>query len=128
MAEYNDGERIKKMFLTDTVNEQGVYAVRMYKSGYELEVVVDDQICCKHSNPYFAHPKKYELWVPLVEKAWAKTRGNFSRTIGGLGNQAMSDLTGAPSKCYRVPNFDDIFDRIKRAVDKNFMITTVPSS
>jgi hypothetical protein len=33
LAEYKNGQRIKDMFDTDEVNEQGVYAVTLTKNG-----------------------------------------------------------------------------------------------
>ena len=51
MAEKSNGERIKKMFKTHEINPYGLYALTMYKSGVELEVVLDDYIVCKWSIP-----------------------------------------------------------------------------
>ena len=35
-------ERIKNLFITKTVNEAGIYAVRLYINGEERVIVVDD--------------------------------------------------------------------------------------
>jgi len=35
--------------------------------------------------------------VILLEKAWAKSHGNYDRIIGGTSSNTMRDLTGAPA-------------------------------
>lgn len=77
MSEKSNGQRIKKMFITDKINPYGLYALKMYKSGVELVVVVDDYICCRWSKPCFTRAKGNELWVGLAEKAWAKIHGSY---------------------------------------------------
>ena len=43
------------------------------------------------------------MWVQLLEKAWAKICGSYARIIGGLTEEALRVLTGAPVK-----NFDHL--------------------
>jgi len=38
--------RITKLFLTDRLNEYGLYAVLVYKNGEAKEVVIDDYFPC----------------------------------------------------------------------------------
>ena len=77
------GERIKKIFQTDQVNEQGVYAVNLTKNGVPITVVLDDHIVCKEAFPVFSQAAGNELWVLLLEKAWAKIHGSFDRIVAG---------------------------------------------
>ena len=44
---------------------------------------------------------KEELWVILLEKAYAKAFGSFDQISGGSPVEAIRDLTGAPGKVYR---------------------------
>lgn len=45
--------------------------------------------------PIFNHSSQAELWVILLEKAWAKTFGGYFNIQGGLMTEALRDLTGA---------------------------------
>ena len=41
-----------------------------------------------------------EVWVPLIEKAYAKHYGNYAHIIGGYTNEAVEDLTGGVSTTF----------------------------
>ena len=45
----------------------------------------------------FSQCRDRQLWVPLLEKALAKVRGGYMKTIGGSVSVALSMLTGAPT-------------------------------
>lgn len=64
--------------------------------GEWIPVVVDDWIPCElPGKPAFATSKKgYELWVSLLEKAYAKLHGSYEALEGGLVQDALVDLTG----------------------------------
>ena len=70
-----------------------------YKNGEKQLVVVDDFIPCVSdgSKPCFSENHGNELWVILLEKAWAKLQGSYEATNGGHAHLALHDLTGAPS-------------------------------
>ena len=38
-----------------------------------------------------------DLWVFILEKAWAKIHGCYERIINGYVHRALRDLTGAPT-------------------------------
>ena len=40
----------------------------------------------------------------ILEKAWAKIHKNFERIEGGIPNETLTDLTGAPSHYYHINN------------------------
>jgi len=62
--------------------------------------VLDDYVAIdKHDNQLmFSSTETNELYVILLEKAWAKACGNYANTIGGLEYEALKALTGAPCK------------------------------
>ena len=54
----------------------------------------------------FSKTDQNELWVILLEKAYAKAYGSYWEIIGGDPVHALRDLTGAPYD--RIENFDDL--------------------
>ena len=91
------------MFDTKTqhVNKSGIYLVRFYVNGQETPVVIDDYLPVSSSGrPVFASSREGELWVSLLEKAWAKLHGTYARTAGGLPCFAANHLLGVPSESF----------------------------
>ena len=75
------------------------------KNGEEVIVTVDDYFPCYYSpddktpkEPVFARHNGNELWVMLLEKAYAKLHGNYWQLDTGFIAHSLSDLTGAPVK------------------------------
>ena len=53
-----------------------------------------------------------EIWVLLLEKAWAKVFGSYARIEGGFSAVALRGLTGTPAKGYihdEMSNKDDFW-------------------
>ena len=69
-----------------------------------------------------------ELWVMLLEKAYAKYYGSFADIIGGFGEDAFRDLTGYPSYRYRNKDTDDAWEKINEANQKNYAMTAATIS
>ena len=93
-------ERIKAIFLTKEVNEAGCYAMQFYINGEPEVVVVDEYFpFCVHKGQWaFSHTTQdREIWVLLLEKAWAKIFGSYQRIEGGSTGEALPALTGAPA-------------------------------
>ena len=94
--------RIKNMFHTKTVTESGAYAVKLFVNGEPMDIVVDDHF------PFDTRPEKdcwffsrdtseNEIWVQILEKAYAKVFGSYEVIEGGKAYQAFANLTGFPS-------------------------------
>lgn len=90
-------ERIERLFSLDQMNDQGIFSVKMYKNGLHQEIVIDNYIPCRHGAPCFSSAHGNELWVIILEKAWAKIHGSYERIEAGFAEDVMRDLTGAPS-------------------------------
>jgi len=106
---------IKRLFLTQEYNEQGLYKLKICKNGEWITVTVDDYIpCYNNGGPMFCRATGDELWVLLLEKAYAKLHGNYVQLRAGFVSHGMADLTGCPTRDYQFPkergNIEDIQD------------------
>lgn len=111
MAERHD--LIAKLFV-DTAPSPvtGCYALRLFLDGRWQTVTIDDKL------PVTSKPRREELafsaklaysrcgsvatgkqqmWVSLLEKAYAKAHGSYQSISGGEIAEALHDLTGAPT-------------------------------
>ncbi|CAJ1433777.1 unnamed protein product [Effrenium voratum] len=78
-----------------TINPEGIYAVRFWQDGEWRVVVVDDQLPCRKPNRlFFAAARNGDFWVSLVEKAYAKLCGSYYAIKSGSQPDAFLALTG----------------------------------
>ncbi|MES1907875.1 MAG: hypothetical protein MHM6MM_000909 [Cercozoa sp. M6MM] len=85
----------------ETKRKHGVYSVILYKDNEPHCIVVDDRFPTdKWKRPCFGRSTQLgEIWVSLLEKAWAKLYGSYAAIEGGWVDQALADLTGGiPSR------------------------------
>lgn len=91
---------VERLFVTKEVNEKGVYRVKLCKNGEWVSVTIDDYFpCFPLGEPLFSRAQGNELWVLLLEKAYAKVHDNFFSLRGGFANEALMDFTGCPTTC-----------------------------
>lgn len=60
--------------------KQGLYVLKFFKEFAWRFVIIDDRLPCGRNNgePVFGKCKDlHELWVPLIEKAYAKIHGCY---------------------------------------------------
>jgi hypothetical protein len=79
----------------------GVHRVRLCKNGQWQTVVLDNFFpCIKNGDilggPIFSRSHGHELWVLVLEKAYAKLHGSYNQLRMGHCFEALMDLTGAP--------------------------------
>ena len=85
----------------------------MCKNGEWQEVIIDDHFpCYPNGGPMFSRGNRHELWVLLLEKAYAKLHGGYKNIVGGLPHEAMMDLTGCPTTTYSFSD-DNVQQMIK---------------
>ena len=88
----------------------GICAVKLFVDGKWKIVYVDDLLPCKQSSraqsftPVYSKGKN-ELWVMIIEKAWAKVFGSYEKIEYGTRDEGMQALTGA--YCDMVMHFID---------------------
>jgi len=65
--------------------------------GLDRMVVMDDYLPTVDGRVHFARPVGKELWVCMIEKAYAKVNSSYCNIIGGWPAAVLKNLTGAPS-------------------------------
>ena len=106
LAEYP--VRVERLFRNSHSgpNEFGIYGVNICKNGQWTDIVIDDWIPVRDGEPVFSRAQGSELWVLLLEKAWAKLHGSYHSIENGLAITALRDLTGAPCFLYKIAKED----------------------
>lgn len=98
---------IDKIFITKQTSLTGAYAMRIYKNCQWETVIVDDFFpmladsfkTTESAGVAFAHSKDFEeLWVPLLEKAFAKYYGGYAALEQGYVHHALKELTSYDSE------------------------------
>lgn len=114
-------DRVKKIFVTQGPNDEGVYAVKISHNGEFKEVTVSDSFPCYQGAPAFSKSEGDELWVMILEKAYAKMHGSYERIEGGFAENCLRDLTGAP--CDVLSHEDeDIFSKVMEAEENMWIM------
>jgi calpain-15 len=90
MAE--DPFQIFELFHTKEINAAGCYLVYLYVNGVRRSVILDDFLPCRYGKPIFAHSNVSDVWVCLIEKAWAKLHGSYEKIDKGSACVAASML------------------------------------
>ena len=130
---------VRRLFITEEYNEEGIYKIKIFKNGEIVVVTIDDYIPCRHNGgPLFSRSGGNELWVMLIEKAYAKIHGNYHALSSGFTNHAMIDLTGCPTVYIPFPKdtsdfeeieeeAEEIFERMLNADEEGYLISTETS-
>lgn len=117
-------ERIKNLFLSTKLNEPGIYGIRLCLNGKWQEIFIDDYFPCdsKKSFPCFSYCKDGSLWINILEKCYAKSRGSYYLLEKGTYEQTIRELTGAPILILDNSN-ENLLANIKEACNKKWIIT-----
>jgi calpain-15 len=84
-------------------NKNGFYGVWLCVDGEWKLITLDGWVIVTPNTPprvAFSYSDDEELWVVLLEKAYAKAYGDYQHIAGGTTVEAIRDLTGAPGKWY----------------------------
>ena len=127
-------ELVENLFYFKEKTKEHIYGIYFYINGHKKLVLIDDYL------PYvgvgfkqFAMSKseENEIWVALMEKAWAKVNGNYIRIgCGGSPNEVFDVLTEAYSEEIAIkPNIKDVlWNKLIDGANKGFVMTAGTSS
>ena len=93
-------KRVEKCFVSKEKDEEGKYIVRLYDDGILKDIPLDDFFPWDGKKFNFSHckgNKENEIWVHLLEKAWAKICGSYAKSVAGFEYESLTALTGAPT-------------------------------
>ncbi|RIA83275.1 hypothetical protein C1645_834058 [Glomus cerebriforme] len=111
---YHSHEPGKKMgvyHFRDTERHPGVFRFRFYRFGEWIEIVVDDYLPTSNDKIIYAQSRNpNEMWVSLLEKAYAKLCRCYESLEAGTASDALVDLTGTIPDTIELPNFSKIDD------------------
>ena len=90
---------VEALFISKETSPVGMYQLRLCKNGIWTNIILDDYFpCYPDEGPLYSRAHGEELWVLLLEKAFAKVHGSYALLKSGFPFEAMMDLTGAPFK------------------------------
>jgi calpain len=108
--------------------ECGFARFRFFKNGEWHVVTVDDRIPCVSAGSTWAPfasscRDTNEMWVPLMEKAFAKLHGSYGSLIGGNTNEGFVDLTGGFSETFEVRKDDkSLWKIISNSINQRWLL------
>ena len=97
--------RMEKVFLNrrNKLNEAGIYGVNLYTLGVPHTIIVDDFVPRSAEgeqgedvNTFARKGVDQSLWGTILEKALAKSMGNYLHSAGGQMYDGVRAITGAP--------------------------------
>jgi len=70
---------VRALFYNKEANAAGCYLIKFYVNGVPTGIMIDDLFLTNGTKLCFSQCKGGEFWVPLIEKAWAKLLGSYTR-------------------------------------------------
>jgi len=136
-------ERVKKIYVTDSANQQGIFGVNMYLDGIMQTVWIDDyfpvfnkevssvrkengQELGKAGETIFSAAQGNELWVAVAEKAYAKAHRGYVIIEGGSCGPTLRDLSGAPAYTHCWENEEEaegLWEKILEGEELNYAMS-----
>ena len=130
LAEFDNpiGSPIRDI-ITESDHELGIYKVKLCKAGVWKEYILDSFFpCFPGGEPIYSKAHGHELWVMLLEKAFAKANGSYTAIRSGWAYEALVDCTGAPYKDFRlgdwpVQKVDELWKKIRKYDQSDYCMT-----
>jgi hypothetical protein len=100
---------LKGLFVNSEKNSEGIYNIRLYVRGKPWIITIDDYLLfySQSSSLVFSETSLdgNSIWGALLEKAWAKMKGNYQKAEGDMLQNTVRGLVGAPLFAYFGQNF-----------------------
>ena len=118
---------IFQIFKTKTVNQNGLYELIFFIDGEFQIIIIDDYLPVNKNTKklVFAKNKNYEIWVCLIEKAWAKLYGAYNNITNIWMHQVLEVLTGFPSEFFLHNKYsiDELWSQLTFADSQNCILS-----
>jgi Calpain family cysteine protease len=79
------------------VNTAGIYSVKFYVNGLMQAVIVDSYVPCVNNEYIGGRTVDNEIWVIIIEKAWAKLHGSYQLSCSKSPEYCLIHLLGMPT-------------------------------
>jgi len=126
---------LENLFLFKEKTKENIYGIFFYINGMKKLILIDDYLPCitKQGYKQFAMGKSEEdeIWVALIEKAFAKINGSYIRMgTGGSPNEVFDVCTEAFSEEIKVTynQRDELWNKLIDGFDKGFVMTAGTSA
>ncbi|KAL4492424.1 hypothetical protein ABPG72_005559 [Tetrahymena utriculariae] len=116
---------ISRLFEIVEYNPHGYYIVWLNHDGFWKQVVVDDYFPCINNKPAFSKSHDNEIWVMILEKAYANLFKSYHNIQAGLPELAVSDLTGSPFEWIFTKNVEETWNFIYSKIEDEKVNTKV---
>ena len=118
---------IYQLFKTKSINKEGYFELIFFIDGKFQIVIIDDYLPVNKKTKKICYSKPYnnEIWLCILEKAWAKINGGYSNIIKGWMRHALQAFTSFPSQSIKHDeiNIEILWEKIVVAKKYNFIIT-----
>uniref|UniRef100_A0A2P2I930 Calpain family cysteine protease containing protein n=2 Tax=Hirondellea gigas TaxID=1518452 RepID=A0A2P2I930_9CRUS len=118
---------IKRIFKTQTVNNEGKYVLHFYKDGISKDITIDDFLPIDQltGEMYGVRTRSGQLWVALLEKAFAKLHGSYQHLTSGECHHALQDMTGYPAFLWNHPrDHPQFWEKLVNRLQNNAQMLT----
>lgn len=119
---------IYQIFRSKEINQEGFYEIVLFIDGEWQIIFVDDYFpVIKGTKSFpFARPNGNELWVILLEKAWAKVNGGYANIISGWPSDALAAITGFATQRlnHKELAIDELWTNLKMADESDKIMCT----
>jgi hypothetical protein len=98
----------------------------MCKNGIRQLITVDNFVPVTNGRLAYSSTNGKEMWVVILEKAWAKIHKSYERIEGGDTQLTVRDLTGAPGESFDMKDkdikIDELWAQVKDADKRDYII------